>query len=115
MIGGQIVMRLDSREKFAVKHSTKADMIQVLHVDDEAGFLRVAKQCLELQGSFEVDTASSVDVAKGKMEMKKYDVIVSDYMMSGKDGLQFLKELRQKGDKIPFVIFSGSWQRRRHF
>jgi hypothetical protein len=39
MIGGQIVMRLDSREKFAVKHSTKVDMIQVLHVDDEAGFL----------------------------------------------------------------------------
>jgi PAS domain S-box-containing protein len=107
MIGGQIVMRLDSREKFAVKHSTKVDMIQVLHVDDEAGFLRVAKQCLELQGSFEVDTASSANVAKGKMKMKKYDVIVSDYMMFGKDGLQFLKELRQKGDKIPFVIFTG--------
>jgi PAS domain S-box-containing protein len=28
-------------------------------------------------------------------------------MMPGKDGLQFLKELRQKGDKIPFIVFTG--------
>ena len=31
--------------------------IRVLHVDDEAGFLKVAKQCLEMQGKFEVETA----------------------------------------------------------
>jgi len=100
-------VRLDSREKSAMKASTKVDVIQALHVDDDTGFLKVAKQCLELHGNFVVETASSVDVAKGKMKMKAYDVIVSDYMMPGKDGLQFFKELRQKGDKIPFIIFTG--------
>jgi PAS domain S-box-containing protein len=90
-----------------MKASTKVDVIQALHVDDDTGFLKVAKQCLELHGNFVVETASSVDVAKGKMKMKAYDVIVSDYMMPGKDGLQFFKELRQKGDKIPFIIFTG--------
>ena len=89
-----------------MKSSTKVGVIRVLHVDDDVSFLKVAKQCVELHGSFEVDTASSVDAAKGKMKLKAYDVIVSDYVMPEKDGLQFLKELRQKGNRIPFIIFT---------
>jgi DNA-binding NarL/FixJ family response regulator len=27
--------------------------------------------------------------------------------MPGKDGLQFLKELREKGNRVSFVLFSG--------
>jgi len=34
-------------------------------------------------------------------------VIVSDYIMPGKDGLEFLKELRDSGNTIPFIIFTG--------
>jgi len=34
--------------------------IRVLCVDDEAAFLKGAKQILEMQGSFHVETASSV-------------------------------------------------------
>lgn len=100
-------MALDSKEKSAVKPLANVVMKQVLHVDDDAGFLKVAKQCLKLHGSFEVDTASSIDVAKGKMKTKAYDVIVSDYIMPEKDGLEFLKELRQQGCKIPFILFTG--------
>jgi len=35
-------------------------LIRVLHVDDEGGFLKAAKQCLEMEGQFQVETASSV-------------------------------------------------------
>ena len=36
-----------------------------------------------------------------------YDVVVSDYQMPDKDGLEFLKELRKKGNTIPFIVFTG--------
>jgi len=81
--------------------------IRVLHVDDEAGFLKAAKQILEMQGAFHVDTASSVEEANEKMKRKPYDAIVSDYIMPEKNGLEFLEELRQKGNTIPFIIFTG--------
>jgi len=81
--------------------------IRVLHVDDEAGFLKAAKQILEMQGAFEVETASSVEEAEEKIRHKSYDVIVSDYVMPGKTGLDFLKELRESGNNIPFIIFTG--------
>ena len=90
-----------------IKPSTKEDPLQVLYVEDDAALSKVAKHCLKLHGSFDVDIASCVDAAKEKMKMKTYEVIVSDYMMPEKDGLQFLKELRQKGDKIPFIVFTG--------
>ena len=81
--------------------------IRVLHVDDETSLLKIAKQCLEIEGPFQVDTVSSVDEAIKKMEKETYDVVVSDYQMPGKDGLEFLKELRANGNSIPFIMFTG--------
>jgi PAS domain S-box-containing protein len=76
-------------------------------VDDETSLLRIAKQCLEMEGSFQVDTASSVDEALEKVKKGSYDAVVSDYQMPGKDGLELLKELREKGDSTPFIMFTG--------
>jgi len=86
---------------------TKREFLRVLHVDDDPDFLRVAKQCLEIEGIFQVDTALSVEKAKEKMKKEMYDAVVSDYVMPGKDGLNFLKELRDTGNNIPFVMFTG--------
>ena len=91
----------------AVVDETVKQIVHVLHVDDEAGLLKTAKQLLEMQGLFEVDTAYSVDEAMKKMEKKTYDVVVSDYVMPGKNGLDFLKKLRDNGNNIPFIMFTG--------
>ncbi len=81
--------------------------IRVLHVDDEASLLKVTQQCLEMEGSFQVDVATSVQEGFKKLEKKPFDVVISDYMMPEKDGLQFLQELRDSGNNIPFIIFTG--------
>ncbi len=86
---------------------TEEEQIQVLLVDDESSSLKVAKQCLEMEGNFQVDTASSVEEAMKKLEKKTYDAVVSDHQMPGKDGLEFLKELRDKGNAVPFIVFTG--------
>ena len=85
----------------------KTGKIKVLHVDDDCAFLKVAKQCSGEQGEFEVDTASSVNEAFEELMKKEYDAVVSDYQMPEKDGLEFLKELREKGNTVPFIIFTG--------
>jgi PAS domain S-box-containing protein len=84
-----------------------SEKIRVLLVDDDSGFLKITKQCLEMGQDLLVDTALSVDEASTKLEKEKYDVVVSDYQMPEKDGLEFLKDLRRRGDTIPFVMFTG--------
>lgn len=81
--------------------------IRVLHVDDDSGFLKVTKQCLEMEAPVKVDTVVSVDEALKKLWTERYDVVVSDYQMPKKDGLEFLKELREKENTIPFIMFTG--------
>ena len=83
------------------------ERIRVLHVDDDSSFLKIAKECLELEGPLRVDTANSVAEALTKLEKAQYDVIVCDYRMPEKDGLQFLDELRADGNGIPFIMLTG--------
>ena len=81
--------------------------IKILHVDDDPCILQVSKSILELEGNFEVDSALSVDEAFKKLEEQSYDAVISDYEMPQKNGLQFLKELRQQKNEIPFILFTG--------
>ena len=60
-----------------------------------------------MERGFEVDNALSVDEAFKKMQSQVFDAIVSDYEMPQKNGLDFLKELREKGNEIPFILFTG--------
>ena len=83
------------------------EKIRVLHVDDDSALLKVTKQCLEVEASIHVETALSVDEALTRLKKEKFDVVVADYQMPGKDGLEFLKELRGKGNTVPFIIFTG--------
>jgi CheY-like chemotaxis protein len=56
--------------------TAKASAVRVLHVDDDAVFLRTVKAVLEIQGAFQVDTAASVEEAVEKMKEEEYDVVV---------------------------------------
>ncbi|MBE3116299.1 PAS domain S-box protein, partial [Candidatus Bathyarchaeota archaeon] len=87
--------------------SNKKSIIRVLHVDDDSSLLEISKQILMDMGSFEIDQACCVDEAFKKLAAGQYDVVISDYEMPQKDGLQFLTELREQKYEIPFILFTG--------
>ena len=86
----------------------KTSVIHILHVDDDCTTQDIAKLILlDMNVDFEIDQACCVDDAFKKLSTGQYDVVVSDYEMPQKDGLQFLKELREQKNKIPFILFTG--------
>jgi PAS domain S-box-containing protein len=88
--------------------SNKKSAIHVLHVDDDPSLQEITKlMLLDLDNSFEIDCACCVDEGLSKLAAGHYDVVVSDYEMPQKDGLQFLKELRENNNKVSFILFTG--------
>ena len=79
-----------------------------MHVDDDPLIQEITKlMLLDLNSGFEIDRACCVDEGFKKLAAGTYDVVVSDFDMPQKDGLQFLKELREAKNKIPFILFTG--------
>ena len=62
---------------------------------------------LDLNSSLEIDHACCVDEGLNKLAAGHYDVVVSDYDMPQKNGLDFLRELRQRKNMVPFILFTG--------
>jgi len=70
--------------------------------------LEISKQIMvDMDCSLDFDSACCVDEAFKKLSTGQYDIVISDYGMPQKDGLQFLKELREQKNDIPFVLFTG--------
>lgn len=79
----------------------------VIVVDDEPDFLLITKKYLEDSSDLHIESALSVDEAHRLLAEKSFDVIVSDHPMPNKNGIDFLTELRDKGDLTPFILFTG--------
>jgi PAS domain S-box-containing protein len=96
-----------SQTLISLKLTDNEDYLRILHVDDDSCLLEVSKQILSMDNKFEIDAVLSVDEAFEKLEKQTYDAVVSDYEMPLKNGLDFLKELREQNGDIPFILFTG--------
>ncbi len=96
-----------SKPVFITDYSVQEARLHVLYVDDDTSILPVSRMILEIENKIEIDNATSVDEAFQKLETKSYDAIVSVYIMPQKNGLDFLKELREKNNKTLFILFIG--------
>ena len=81
--------------------------LKVLHVDSDDCFLKSSQLILEMDGKIIVETATNVYEALEKLKQFHYDVVISDYDLPGKNGLQFLKELKKNAQSPPFILFAG--------
>jgi DNA-binding NtrC family response regulator len=86
---------------------SEEDVIRVLFVDDNEAFCQVAKLSLESK-AMRVDTVRNGRFAMNMVLSKKYDVIVSDFVMPDLDGINLLKRVRLVDDKIPFLLLTGT-------
>ena len=69
-------------------------LAHILVVDDDNGIRSLVKQYLN-ENNFLVTTSNNAENAVQKVAIIKFDLIIMDIMMPGKNGLDFVKENRE--------------------
>ena len=77
----------------------------ILVVDDDDGIRSLVKQYLN-ENNFLVTTSNSAENAEKKVLIIKFDLIILDVMMTGKSGLEFIKDNKSKID-TPIILLTA--------
>ena len=81
-------------------------MSKLLLVDDDANTQASLARAFRLAGH-EAVVCDQADRALELAKTQRFDVILSDVVMPGKDGLTLLAELKSAGVPTPVVMISG--------
>jgi two-component system, NtrC family, nitrogen regulation response regulator NtrX len=81
-------------------------MSQLLIVDDDTNTLASLARAFRLSGH-EATVCDNADRALELLRSQRFDMMFSDVVMPGKDGLALLEEVRSLGIGIPVVMISG--------
>ena len=79
-------------------------VLSLLVIDDDPEFCRLAKRCLD--DFAEVEFRFGVPKA-GQLEVEAYDVILLDYRLPVRDGIEILEEIRAVSSDIPVIFLTG--------
>ena len=77
----------------------------ILIVDDDDGIRSLVKKYLN-ENNFLVTTANSAEDASEKVKIIKFDLIILDIMMPGKNGLEFIQD-HKKIIETPIILLTA--------
>ena len=82
--------------------------IHVLHVGDEPEAAELAATFIEREDErFVVETAGDASAGLDRLADGEFDCVVSDYDMPGRNGIEFLRTVRDRYPELPFVLYTG--------
>jgi len=81
-------------------------MSRILIIDDDVAFCKMLATYLK-KNNFDVETAFSAESGIGKLEEKKFDLILSDVRLPQKDGTEVLRAVKDKTPEVQVILMTG--------
>ena len=80
--------------------------MHILIVEDEAGIVQFLQQGLEEEG-YEITTASDGEKGLQLLLDKRFDLVLLDWMLPQKTGLEVCKTFREKDKTTPIIFLTA--------
>ena len=81
-------------------------MISILLIDDEKDVRDAVAQILSRAG-YRVETTDNAEMGLAMLDENEFDLLITDIIMPGIDGVQAIKAVREKNKKIRILAISG--------
>jgi DNA-binding response OmpR family regulator len=81
-------------------------MTQILIIDDEPVIGSMLKKVFEREG-YNVIVASNGEDGMKLYKEKQPDIVITDLILPGKEGIQIIMELRKEDPNLPIIGMSG--------
>ncbi len=86
--------------------SQEPEMARIIVIDDEKDVREVLREVLERAG-FQVETAANSDDGLKLLRDKGADVVITDIIMPGKDGVETVRDIRKDFPNTRVIVISG--------
>ena len=80
--------------------------MRLLYAEDEKSLARAVSTIL-IRNNYSVDVVHDGESALDYLATENYDGVILDVMMPKRDGIQVLREMRERGDKTPVLLLTA--------
>lgn len=94
------------RRRFEEKRTRKPDMARILIIDDDPIMRDMLREMLEEHG-YEIAEAGDGDEGMASYRQHPADLIITDILMPGKEGLATIYEVRREFPDAKIIAISG--------
>lgn len=80
---------------------------RILIVDDEPLMTEVLATVLAMELEVEISTANDPLQAWESFQSQPYQLVITDYLMPGLNGMQLIRKIREQGSSVPVMMLTG--------
>ena len=82
-------------------------MFNILAIESSKLYMDILERCFTPDDGYTIKIVNMISKAKHELNLKKYDIIISDIKAEDGECEIFLREIRERNEKIYLILFTS--------